>query len=115
MLGAHWGGSELSGGQWQRLAIARAVLSDAPIWFLEEPTSAIDAPPEHRIFDRLAKEAERRIIILSSHRVSTLRSAQNILVLKDGELCETGSYTDFMKPGAEFYNIFKTQLENKDE
>ncbi|WP_216395807.1 ATP-binding cassette domain-containing protein [Arcanobacterium phocae] len=111
MLGVQWGGSELSGGQWQRLAIARAVLTDAPVWFMDEPTSAVDAPTEQRIFDRLAREAERRIIILSSHRVSTLRGVKNIIVLKNGTVCETGSYQELMENETEFYRMFSTQLE----
>lgn len=110
-LGVQWGGAELSGGQWQRLAIARVVLTDAPVWFLDEPTSAVDAPTEQRIFDRLATEAERRIIILSSHRVSTLRAAQNIIVLKRGSVCEAGSYAALMKPGSEFHLMFRSQIE----
>lgn len=112
MLGVQWGGSELSGGQWQRLAIARAVLTDAPVWFLDEPTSAIDAPTEQRIFDRLAREAEKRIIILSSHRVSTLRAAENIIVLKEGSVCEVGDYATLMAAGTEFHRMFRSQLEN---
>lgn len=110
-LGAQWGGVELSGGQWQRLAIARAVLTDAPVWFLDEPTSAVDAPTEQRIFDRLAVEAERRIIILSSHRVSTLRAAANIIVLKKGSVCEAGSYPELMRTGTQFHRMFSSQLE----
>lgn len=110
-LGVQWGGTDLSGGQWQRLAIARAVLTDAPVWFLDEPTSSIDAPTEQRIFDRLAEQARRRIIILSSHRVSTLRAAGNIVVLKAGEVCEQGSYSDLMREGTEFYRMFRTQLD----
>lgn len=110
-LGVQWGGTDLSGGQWQRLAIARAVLTDAPVWFLDEPTSSIDAPTEQRIFDRLAEQARRRIIILSSHRVSTLRAAGNIVVLKAGEVCEQGSYSDVMREGTEFYRMFRTQLD----
>ncbi|QOX81672.1 ABC transporter ATP-binding protein [Nanchangia anserum] len=110
-LGGQWGGAELSGGQWQRLAIARAVLTDAPVWFLDEPTSAVDAPTEERIFDRLAAEAEKRVIILTSHRVSTLRAAENIVVLKDGAVCETGSYAELMTEGTEFHRMFSSQLE----
>ncbi len=115
MLGVQWGGSELSGGQWQRLAIARAVLSDAPIWFLDEPTSAVDAPTEQLIFDRLATQSTKRIIILSSHRVSTLRAATNILVLKDGSICESGSYSTLMKEGTEFHRMFRSQIDNDEQ
>ncbi|MGO1592374.1 MAG: ATP-binding cassette domain-containing protein [Ancrocorticia sp.] len=110
LLGVQWGGVDVSGGQWQRLAIARAFLSDAPVWFLDEPTSAIDAPTEQKIFDRLAQEANNRFIILSSHRVSTLRSAQQIFVLQKERIAESGSYPELLAEGTEFRHMFESQL-----
>lgn len=109
-LGTQWGGVNFSGGQWQRLAIARAVLSDAPVWFLDEPTSAVDAPTEERIFERLVDEAQKRIIILSSHRVSTLKAVQQIIVLQKGKQIETGTYSELLSEETEFYKMFKSQM-----
>lgn len=110
LLGVQWGGVDVSGGQWQRLALARAFLSDAPVWFLDEPTSAIDAPTEQRIFDRLAEESKNHLIILSSHRVSTLRSAQQIFLLREGNIVESGTYSELLAGGTEFRRMFESQL-----
>ncbi|MFC5281170.1 ATP-binding cassette domain-containing protein [Arcanobacterium canis] len=112
LLGAQWGGVNLSGGQWQRLTIARAYLSDAPVWFLDEPTSAIDAPTEELIFHKLSKEASKRIIILTTHRVSTLRSTGFIYVMKKGTIVEEGTFGELLSHESEFKQMFHSQLEN---
>lgn len=112
LLGAQWGGVNLSGGQWQRLTIARAFLSNAPVWFLDEPTSAIDAPTEELIFEKFSREATRRIIILTTHRVSTLRSAGRIYVMQDGAIVEEGAFGELLSRGGEFNRMFHSQLEN---
>ena len=112
LLGAQWGGVNLSGGQWQRLTIARAFLSNAPVWFLDEPTSAIDAPTEELIFEKFSREATRRIIILTTHRVSTLRSAGRIYVMQDGAIVEEGAFGELLSRGGEFKRMFHSQLEN---
>ena len=71
--------------------MARAKLSDAPIWFLDEPTSAVDAETEERILQRFADEAQHRMVILTSHRLSLLRLAATITVLDEGHVVEQGS------------------------
>lgn len=107
--GVQWGGVDLSGGQWQRLCIARGLLAKKGLLILDEPTSAIDAPTEERIFDYLAQEAQQRLVLLTSHRVSTLKAAGMIYVMEDGVIVESGSYRDLNQPGTKFRAIFESQ------
>ncbi|MDD7385370.1 MAG: ABC transporter ATP-binding protein [Actinomycetaceae bacterium] len=111
LLGTQWGGVELSGGQWQRLAIARVVLSDLPLWYLDEPTSAIDALAEESIINRLADEAKRRIVVVTSHRVAALRSVDYIYVLKAGRIVESGTFDQLLAGQTEFRRMFAAQLD----
>ncbi|MGV9189251.1 hypothetical protein ACTOVN_00445 [Arcanobacterium canis] len=92
--------------------MARAYLSDAPVWFLDEPTSAIDAPTEELIFNKLSKEASKRIIILTTHRVSTLRSTGFLYVMKKGTIVEEGTFGELLSHESEFKQMFHSQLEN---
>lgn len=102
-------GIDLSGGQWQRLALARNFYRDSPIIILDEPTSAIDALAESRIFRHLFADKKRTIITIS-HRLTTVEKADVIYVLKDGELVEHGSHADLVKKQGEYYTIFESQL-----
>lgn len=108
-LGEQWGGIGLSGGEWQRLALARLVLRDAPIWVLDEPTSNIDAQTEAEIFDDLRREADDRIIIVVSHRAWTLRGMDRIYVLDHGRTVEHGSYAELNCKGTRFSQLFAFQ------
>ncbi len=103
-------GTELSGGQWQRLALARDFYRQAPIIILDEPTSAIDAAAEARIFDKLFSKKDRTIVAIS-HRLSTIRKADVIYMLKDGRIVETGTYTELLRAKGPFYTMFQSQLE----
>lgn len=103
-------GVALSGGQWQRLALARNFYRDAPIIILDEPTSAIDALAESRIFNRLFKEKDKTIITIS-HRLTTVRKADVIYVMQDGRIVEHGTYGELVKNHKIFYKIFESQLE----
>lgn len=102
--------TELSGGQYQRLAIARNFYRDAPIVVLDEPTSAIDAVAEEKIFERLFAQKEKTIVTVS-HRLSTIKKADAIYVIQNGQLVEQGTYAQLSKPGSEFARMFQSQIE----
>lgn len=89
-------GGKLSTGQRQRLSIARAVVKDAPILILDEPTAALDAYTEHRVLERLSAWGEGRAIFLITHRISTIQRADRILYLDQGEIVENGSHDELM-------------------
>jgi ATP-binding cassette subfamily B protein len=109
-LGAQWdGGVGLSGGQWQRLSLARIHLRSAPIWILDEPTSAIDAEAEQDIFRELQRSKAQRITIVVSHRAWTLRGMDEILVIDEGKVVERGRYDELLATGGRFAEIFAEQ------
>ncbi len=95
-------GATLSGGERQRLAIARALLKDAPILILDEPTSALDAQTEALLLEALERLMTGRTTFLIAHRLSTVRRADCILVLKDGRILESGTHAQLLERG-EFY------------
>ena len=84
-------GARLSGGQRQRLSIARAIIKDAPILILDEPTAALDASTELKVMQNLAEWGRGRAIFLVTHRLSTIRRADQIVYLRDGRVVESGS------------------------
>jgi ABC-type multidrug transport system fused ATPase/permease subunit len=96
-------GGKLSTGQRQRLSIARALLKDAPILVLDEPTAALDAETEHRVMRNLAEWGKDRAIFVITHRLSTIRQADQILYLQDGELLEVGTHAELMRSMAGHY------------
>ncbi|MDF1487526.1 ABC transporter ATP-binding protein [Tessaracoccus caeni] len=108
-LGTQWGGTGLSGGQWQRIALARIYLRGAGIWLLDEPTSAIDAEAEQEIFSQLRQSAADRITIVVSHRAWTLRGMDRIYVFDEGRVIEEGRYEELLAAGGRFAEIFKEQ------
>ena len=95
----------MSGGERQRLAIARAMLKDAPILILDEATSALDNATEARIQSALKALTEGRTTFVIAHRLSTVRDANLILVLKDGQLVEQGRYAELVKLGGVFAEL----------
>jgi ATP-binding cassette subfamily B protein len=101
-------GTDLSGGQWQRLALARNFYRDTPIIILDEPTSAIDALAEARIFEHLFKT--EKTVITISHRLTTVEKADVIYMLKDGRIVEQGDYDRLVALDGEFVHMFKSQL-----
>ncbi|SES21017.1 ABC transporter ATP-binding protein [Actinokineospora terrae] len=112
MLGRWFGrGTELSGGQWQRVALARAFMRpEATLLLLDEPSSALDARAEADLFTRLADLSDRRTVVYVSHRFSTVRHADQILVLDSGRLVETGTHTTLVdKPGGTYADLFRLQ------
>ena len=103
------GGVELSGGEWQKIALGRAFMRDARILILDEPTSALDAQAEYELFARLRRLAEGRTAIYISHRFSTVRQADRILFLEHGELVEQGTHEALMERGGRYARLFTLQ------
>ena len=102
-------GIDLSGGQWQRLAIARAYAKDSPILILDEPTSAVDARSEMEIFDRINIKFKNKTLIFISHRFSTIKDAEKIIVMNKGEIIEAGNHTKLMNSKGEYFKLYNTQ------
>ena len=103
------GGIDLSGGQWQKLALARAFFRNAPILILDEPTSAIDAKAEYEIFENVQKLQKDKTVIIISHRFSTVRNADRILVLDGGKIIEQGNHEKLMKEKGTYAQLFEIQ------
>ena len=102
-------GKDLSGGQRQRMAIARAILRDAPILILDEPTAALDVESEAEVMHALDKLVLGRTVLMISHRLSTLGSVDEIIVLKDGGIIEQGSYKELKQKGGIFARLLEEQ------
>jgi ATP-binding cassette subfamily B protein len=103
-------GRELSGGQWQKIALARAFMREgADLLVLDEPTAAMDAQAEARIFEQFRELARGRMVILISHRFSTVRRADRILVVQGGEVLEQGSHDDLMRLDGHYAHLFSLQ------
>lgn len=106
------GGLELSGGQWQKIALGRAYLRDAQVLILDEPTAALDARSEHEVFQRFAELTANKMSLLISHRFSTVRMADRILVLEGGKIAEQGSHAELLKSAGRYAEMFELQAAN---
>jgi ATP-binding cassette subfamily B protein len=104
-------GQELSGGEWQKIALARAYMREAQLLILDEPTAALDARAEYEVFQRFAGLTEGKTSILISHRFSTVRMADRILVLKKGEMQEIGSHEELLAQEGLYAELFNLQAE----
>jgi len=102
-------GVDLSGGEWQKLALARAYLRDAQLLILDEPTAALDARSEFEVFERFAELTEGKMALLISHRFSTVRMADRIVVLEGGRLVEEGSHAQLIATGGRYAAMFEMQ------
>lgn len=110
MLGRRFeGGVDLSGGEWQKLAIARAYLRDAQLLILDEPTASLDARSEFEVFRRFSELMEDKMAILISHRFSTVRMTSRIIVLADGRISEEGSHDQLIALGRRYAEMFELQ------
>jgi ATP-binding cassette subfamily B protein len=110
MLGRRFdGGVDLSGGEWQKVALARAYMRDAQVLVLDEPTASLDARAEYEAFLRFADLTRGRMAVLISHRFSTVRMAERILVLKGGEILEDGTHEDLVRLGGLYAELFSLQ------
>jgi ATP-binding cassette subfamily B protein len=104
------GGRELSGGQWQKIAVARSFMRrGADIRVLDEPTAAMDAEAEAQVFGHVRDMAEGRMTILISHRFSTVRMADEIIVLEAGRIAERGEHAALMQKGGIYARLFELQ------
>jgi ATP-binding cassette subfamily B protein len=108
-------GVMLSGGQKQRLAIARALLKDAPILLLDEATSALDAQSEHLVQLALARLMEGRTTLVIAHRLATIRDADRILVLEKGRLIDSGTHDELVRKGGKYAELAKLQFREEVE
>jgi ATP-binding cassette subfamily B protein len=107
MLGRMFGEHDLSAGQWQQLAVARAFARDACVLILDEPTASLDARAEHAIFSRFRELLKGRTTILISHRFSTVSMADRILVLDQGRLIEQGTHQELMTLNGHYATLYK--------
>ena len=110
MLGRRFeGGVDLSGGEWQKIALARAYLRNAQVLILDEPTAALDARSEAEVFRRFAELTFGKTALFISHRFSTVRMADRIVVLQDGRISEDGSHAELTSQGGRYAEMFEMQ------
>jgi ATP-binding cassette subfamily B protein len=103
------GGVDLSGGEWQKIALARAYLRDAQLLILDEPTAALDARAEYEVFQRFAELTAGKMALFISHRFSTVRMADRIVVLEKGQIAEEGSHAQLSALGGRYAEMFELQ------
>ncbi|WP_395066632.1 ABC transporter ATP-binding protein [Flavobacterium sp.] len=104
-------GQELSGGQWQKIALARAYMKNAEVMILDEPTSALDAKAESEVFERFIGLIENKTSVIISHRFSTVRQADRIIVLENGQILESGTHEQLMENNKLYAQLFTLQAE----
>jgi len=103
------GGVDLSGGEWQKIAIARAYMRDAQVLILDEPTASLDARSEFEVFQRFRELSEGKTAILISHRFSSVRMADRILVLAEGQIEAAGTHQELLAAGGRYAELFELQ------
>ena len=108
-------GTFLSGGQRQRLAIARAILMNAPVLILDEATSALDAESEQLVQRAIANLVRDRTTIVIAHRLSTVRRADNIVVMEAGRIIEQGTHKDLLARGGQYQKLYEMQFADEEE
>ncbi len=112
MLGRRFeGGVDLSGGEWQKIALARAYMRDAQVLILDEPTASLDARAEYEVFKRFSELVRGRMAVIISHRFSTVRIADRIIVLSDGAVIEEGSHDELLSKTGLYAELFALQAE----
>jgi len=109
------GGIRPSTGQWQKIALARFFYRNPPLVIFDEPTASIDPDSEYNIFSKIYDFFEDKTVIIISHRFSTVRNADRIIVLDNGEIAEQGTHEELIKLGGKYANSFKLQAEGYKE
>jgi ATP-binding cassette subfamily B protein len=105
------GGVDLSVGQWQRIALARAFFRDAPLIILDEPTASLDAKAEHELFARIRTLLAGRTVLLISHRFSSVRAADRVYVLHEGKVVEAGTHSELVAAAGRYAEMYTMQAE----
>jgi ATP-binding cassette subfamily B protein len=112
MLGRRFeDGVDLSGGEWQKIALARAYMRDAQLLILDEPTAALDARAEYEVFKRFSELVQGRMAVIISHRFSTVRIADRIIVLAGGIIVEEGTHDDLLAKKGLYAELFTLQAD----
>jgi ATP-binding cassette, subfamily B, bacterial len=107
-------GAELSGGQWQRIAAARGFYRSAALLIMDEPTAALDARAEYALFSSIREQAQGRSVLLITHRLASVRHADRIYVLRDGQVIEQGVHGDLLALGGQYAELFTLQASQYD-
>ena len=105
------GGVDLSGGEWQKIALARAYMRDAQVLILDEPTASLDARAEYEVFSKFAGLMLGRMAVIISHRFSTVRMADRLVVLDEGRVVEEGSHDELLERGGLYSELFSLQAQ----
>ncbi|HEX2417536.1 MAG TPA: ATP-binding cassette domain-containing protein, partial [Micromonosporaceae bacterium] len=102
-------GQDLSGGQWQRLAVARGLFRDGPLLIWDEPTAPLDARAEHAVYESLRRLARDRTVVLITHRLASVRNADRIYLLHEGRVTEQGSHRELLATGGQYAEMYELQ------
>ncbi len=114
LVGAGFGGqTDLSGGQWQRLALARLIYQDTPVIILDEPVASLDPQGERVVFDLFARLAHSKIIIFTTHRYDSIPSNTKIVVLVDGVISESGTHEELLHKQRDYWSLYMSEASNK--
>jgi ABC-type multidrug transport system fused ATPase/permease subunit len=109
LVGAGFGGRfDLSGGQWQRLALARVIYQDAPVMILDEPVASLDPEGERAIFELFAHLTQSKVIVFTTHRYDSIPRGTRIVVLVDGRIAETGTHEELLQRQRHYWSLYVT-------
>jgi ATP-binding cassette subfamily B protein len=111
VLSTEFGGIDVSGGQWQRLAIARGFYKDSEIIVLDEPTAAIDPLEEYEVYNNFKKIAKNKIALLVTHRMGSCKIADRIIVVDDGQIVEEGTHEELMNKNGYYHKMYEAQAQ----
>jgi ATP-binding cassette subfamily B protein len=110
MLGREFKGKELSGGQWQRIAIARGIYRDCNLLIMDEPTSAIDPIEESKLFEKIYEYSTGKTAIIVTHRMALAKLADRVLVMKKGKIVQDGTHEQLLQKEGEYKELYQTQM-----